>query len=372
MKKTALYPVYQKEVGRWTHFADWLLPLEFAGILQENKTVREKAGLFDVSHMGRIEVKGPGALEFLNILVANDLGRKANVVYTPLCFPSGGTVDDLMVYRFNSEHLLLVTNAVNKERVLNLLREQNKQPGPEICDLTADTAQLALQGPAAIEIMKKIVPSVTKLRPFRADRLSLTALDDTCLVSRTGYTGEDGFELYISAARAVALWKFLMEAGKEFGLLPAGLGARDLLRLEAGLPLYGQELSPDISPFQAGLERFIKWEKPYFMGKEALLAQKTHSGLSRRIGLMTSGRSAIPRAGCEVIYEGKICGQVTSGTFSPTLGRGIAMALVSPVLSPGAQVKIRLRGKEQEAVVSPLPFYKRDRETRSFSKEEKK
>lgn len=372
MNKTALYSVYQKKVGKWTNFADWLLPLEFTGILREHKIVREAAGLFDVSHMGRIEVKGPGALAFLNSLVTNELDRTANVIYTPLCFPSGGTAEDLLVYRFSYEHLLLVTNAVNKERVLNLLRERNQQPGLEIYDLTADTAQLALQGPAAMEIMKKIAPSATELKPFQADRVSVETLDNICLVSRTGYTGEDGFELYVSAGGAAKLWDLLLDVGREFGLLPAGLGARDLLRLEAGLPLYGQELSPDISPLQAGLERFIKWEKPEFEGKEALLAQKNRPEVSRRVGLMTFDRSVIPRAGCSVIYEGKLCGQVTSGNYSPTLGKGIAMALVSPVLAPGTNVKIRLRGKEREVVVSPLPFYKRDRETRSAAEEEKK
>lgn len=372
MNKTALYSVYEKKVGKWTNFAGWQLPLEFTGILREHKAVRERAGLFDVSHMGRIEVKGPDALTFLNSLVTNELEREANVIYTPLCFPSGGTADDLLVYRFNSEHLLLVTNAVNKERVLNLLRERHHRPGLGIHDRTADTAQLALQGPAAGEMMEKIAPAAAKLKPFRAERVSLAGFDQACLVSRTGYTGEDGFELYVSAAQAAMLWNLLLDVGRDFELLPAGLGARDLLRLEAGLPLYGHELSPDISPLQAGLERFIKWEKPRFEGKEALLAQKNRAGLARRVGLMTFGRSVIPRAGCDVIYEGKLCGKVTSGNYSPALEKGIAMALVSPVLALGTDVKIRLRGKEREAVVSPLPFYKREGKIRTTIKEEKK
>ncbi len=362
LNKTPLYNICHKYAARFTPFAGWLLPLQFSGILQEAKAVRYNAGLFDVSHMGEIEVTGVGACAFLNSMLTNnvDKARDGQVIYAILCFPDGGAIDDLLIYKYNDERFLLVVNAINTKTVLQYLK---KHTAPEfmveITDRSAEFALLALQGPNAVLIMRELFPpTLSALKPFRF--LTLPWEEQNIMLSRTGYTGEDGFEIYLPPTKAEALWQELMRIGEGYGLLPAGLGARDLLRQEAGLPLYGQELSPQISPVQAGLERFIDWSKPKFSGLDSLQAERNNPATPRRIGLI-SARAAIPRPGVLVYWEDQPIGQVTSGTFSPVLQKGIGMALVNPIPPVGSKIALQLRGDYHQAERASLPFYQRKR-----------
>lgn len=361
LQKTPLYNSCCEAAARFTPFAGWLLPLQFSGILQEVEAVRNKAGLFDVSHMGEIEVTGQEATVFLNKMLTNEVGkaRDGQVIYTVLCFPDGGALDDLLVYKFNPERFLLVVNAVNIQSVLQFLTEQMTAFQVKITNRSTALALLALQGPTAAPIISETISSaVLSLKPFRFQTFSWE--EQELIISRTGYTGEDGFEIYLPPAQAGQFWQAVMQVGKDYGLCPAGLGARDVLRQEAGLPLYGQELSPHISPVQAGLEHFIAWDKPEFSGRSLLYAEHENPLTPKRIGLV-SARAAIPRPGFDVYWEDQPIGQVTSGTFSPTLQRGIGMALVNPVPPVGAVVKLHIRGEFQPATLVALPFYKRKR-----------
>lgn len=360
-KTTPLYQVCQQSGASFTEFAGWSMPLQFSGILQEVNAVRNQAGLFDVSHMGELLVTGSEATTFLNQMLTNDIAkaRDGQVIYSPLCSADGGTIDDLLIYRLSAEEYLLVVNAVNIQAVLDFLRPQASGFKVELRDYSTLFALLALQGPAAPAILDTIFPeNFSALKPFRF--LKFTWRQHECMISRTGYTGEDGFELYTAPTLAEPLWLELTQAGKEHDLHPAGLGARDLLRLEAGLPLFGNELSAQISPVQAGLEKFIAWEKPDFSGRSALLKEKDDPTTPRRIGLVAD-RSAIPRPGTRVYWEDQAIGQITSGTFSPTLQKGIGMSIVSPVPPFGTQLSLALRGRFYPAECVQLPFYKRKR-----------
>ncbi|NLY91366.1 MAG: glycine cleavage system aminomethyltransferase GcvT [Firmicutes bacterium] len=359
-KKTPLFEICQQAGARFTEFAGWLLPLQFSGILEETKAVRNQAGLFDVSHMGQLLVAGPEAASFLNLMLTNNMVKAQNgqVIYSILAAPDGGTVDDLLVYRINDEEFLLVVNAVNIQAVFAFLQSKTTGFKVEIRDYSSLFALLALQGPAAPAILGQLLPEALALKPFRFQKLFWEKHE--LLISRTGYTGEDGFEIYTPPVLAEILWQTLSRIGTEAGLIPAGLGARDLLRQEAGLPLFGNELSPQISPVQAGLEKFIDWEKPDFSGRTALLQEKNNPATPRRIGLVTE-RSAIPRPGTEVYWGEQLIGRITSGTFSPTLQQGIGMALVSPVPPPGTTLSLALRGRSYPAQSTALPFYKRKR-----------
>lgn len=359
-KKTPLFEACQQAGARFTEFAGWLMPLQFSGILQETKAVRNQAGLFDVSHMGELLVTGPEAAAFLNLMLTNNVVKAQNgqVIYAILTAPDGGAVDDLLVYRLSGEEFLLVVNAVNTEAVEAFLQAKSAGFKVEIRDYSSLFALLALQGPAAPAILGKLFPEVPALKPFRFQKLHWEKHE--LLISRTGYTGEDGFEIYTPPALAETLWQTLLRTGTTAGLIPAGLGARDLLRQEAGLPLFGHELSARISPVQAGLERFIDWEKPDFSGRTALLQEKNNPATPRRIGLV-SDRSAIPRPGTEVYWGEQLIGHITSGTFSPTLEQGIGMALASPVPPPGTPLCLAMRGRTYPAQSTALPFYKRKR-----------
>lgn len=359
-QRTPLYEIYQQAGARFTTFAGWQLPLQFSGILQEVHAVRNHAGLFDVSHMGELLVTGPDAPVFLNRMLTNDVAAvdPDQVIYTFLCNHDGGTLDDLLVYRIGHKEFLLVVNAVNTKPVLSFLQSQTAGYDVEVRDYSPLFALLALQGPAAAAILARLFPDVLPLKSFRFKRL--TWEKEELVISRTGYTGEDGFEIYTPPSLAVTLWSALLRAGTEDGLIPAGLGARDLLRLEAGLPLYGNELSTTISPVQAGLERFIAWEKPDFCGRSPLLAEKNDPATPRRIGLIAD-RSAIPRPGTTVYWDQQPIGRITSGSYSPTLQKALGMALVNPVPPPGTPLSLGLRGTFLPAECVKLPFYQRKR-----------
>lgn len=360
MRKT---PLYEKHVflgARMIEFAGWIMPLQYTGILQEHEAVRQQAGLFDVSHMGEVMIRGKGATEFIQKLITNDISgmREYRVLYSPMCYPDGGTVDDLLVYKFDAERYLLVVNAANIQKDVEWI-VAHKPDDVEVEDLSEGYAQLALQGPKSQEILQKIVDiSLDSVKFFRfADGVNVAGVP--ALLSRTGYTGEDGFEIYVQADSALKVWDAIMEAGAEFHVMPAGLGARDTLRLEAALALYGHELSPDISPLEAGLDRFVKLDKADFIGREALIKQK-EGGISRKLVGLEMIDKGVPRQGYEVQVEGKNAGYITSGSFSPTLKKNIALALIEVSHAvPGSRVDVVVRNKALKAEVVKIPFYEK-------------
>lgn len=360
-KKTPLYDVYARYGGKVIDFGGYLLPVQFSGILAEHQAVRTAAGLFDVSHMGEIEVSGTEASNTLQFLLTNDVGRlePGQALYSPMCNETGGTVDDVLAYCMGEERYLLVVNAANIEK--DFLWVQAHSRGAAVANHSQETAQLALQGPRAAAILAPL----TEARV--ADLKSYTFLQDVsvagvpCLVSRTGYTGEDGFELYAAADRGSELFEALLEAGQSSGLAPAGLGARDTLRLEARLPLYGHELTDEITPLEAGLGAFVKWNKGDFVGRTALLAQK-ESGLSRKIVGFELSERGIARAGYDVRAHSRRAGQVTSGSFGPTVQKSIGLALIEVEAGAvGQEIEVNIRDRLVAGEIVKTPFYRRSR-----------
>jgi aminomethyltransferase len=362
LRRTPLYPAYAAHGAKTIDFGGWELPVQFEGILKEHEAVRERAGLFDVSHMGEMIVTGTDATAYLQRLVTNDVATLpvGAARYALMCAEDGGTVDDLLAYRLSEDRYMVVVNASNIEKDLAWMRS-HASGDVAIRDVSAATALLAVQGPAAVDVVRAAAAGFdpAALKPFRfAENVPIGGA--SALVSRTGYTGEDGFELYVAAEDAVAAWRALLAAGAPYGLAPAGLGARDTLRFEARLPLYGQELSPAISPLEAGLDPFVKLEKGEFIGREALAAQRAAGPPRRLVGLELQDRG-IPRSGC-IVYaaDGAPVGAVTSGTHSPTLRRSLALALVDAASSAiGAELFVDVRGKRLRASVGKTPFYKR-------------
>lgn len=358
LKKTPLYRIHLSLGAQMAAFGGWDMPIRYRDILEEHRAVRERAGLFDASHMGEIAVRGHRAGDLVQGLVTNDISGMADgqVIYSPMCADHGGVLDDLLVYRLGPGEYLLVVNASNTARDLARIRER-AGAGAEVEDLSDRTALLALQGPRAEEIIAPLAGfDPGPVGRYRFIRGRVAGVD--CLVSRTGYTGEDGFEIYLDAGRAPEVWQALVEAGKGHGLEPSGLGARDTLRFEASMPLYGHELDEAASPLEAGLGRFVKLEKGPFSGREALREQLDR-GLTRRLAGLSMLDRGVPRAGYPVLAGDREIGTVTSGGFAPTLNAYLAMAYLPPDLVPGDRLAVLIRGKECGARVVPLPFYKR-------------
>ncbi len=363
MNLTPLYPIYQKYNAKIVDFHDWSLPVQFSGIIQEHQVVRKQVGLFDVSHMGEILIQGVDAVSFLDYALTNEISglQSGTIRYSPLCLESGGTVDDLLVYGVQPDKFLLVVNASNINKDLDYLRQASSGYKVTITDLSAETAQLALQGPSAAAVLEQLTQAPLTEMGYYQFMSNLSLAGFSVLLSRTGYTGEDGFEIYLQPDQAVPLWEILMERGAAYGITPVGLGARDTLRFEAGLPLYGNELSETISPVEAGLKRFIKLEKPNFIGKTQLQKGITEGGRRRLIGIRMIDRG-VPRSGYQV-YKNDLCiGFVTSGTYCPTLGENLAMVLIETAFAqPNIDLAIDVRGKKLLAKTVKLPFYKRQR-----------
>lgn len=354
-------------------FGGWEMPVQYKGIIDEHRAVRTTAGLFDVCHMGEFEIMGPGALSFLQGVLTNDVAKMeaGQVIYSLMCYPDGGVVDDLLVYKQDDDKYMLVVNAGNKDKDWHWLQEQlKKQAGWNIHnayngklilrDLSDEIGLLALQGPLAEEILAGICSvSLKDLRYYRF--LVAESAGVNVIISRTGYTGEDGFEIYAVADNISLVWDELYEAGKEKGLLPAGLGARDTLRFEACLPLYGHELKETITPLEAGLEFFVAWQKGDFIGKEALLQQK-QAGIPRKLVGLTMLERGIPRAGYVLEKDGVAIGEVTSGNYAPTLGQNLGLGYVlSNEARLDNEMAVLIRGKAIKAKISKKPFYKRGR-----------
>lgn len=340
-------------------YGGWELPLQFTGIIQEHRMVRSQAGIFDVSHMGEIEITGPGADDFTRYMITNDAKKLPDkqVLYTLMCYPQGGIVDDLLVYRFSSRHFFLVVNAANVEKDFEWIGS-HASPGIQVKNVSDRYAQLAVQGPKAEEILQRITQFDLSAIRFFWFEPGVVLAGMECLVSRTGYTGEDGFEIYLHPQQAVSLWNSILEAGGE-EILPAGLGARDTLRFEAKLPLYGQEIGPDITPLEAGLGLFVKLDSGDFIGREALVKQKEQQ-TDRILVEFEMIDKGIPRPHYTVQKNGQQIGRVTSGAHSPTFDKPIGLALIdSSWAQPGEEIDILIRSKPLRARITQGAFYKR-------------
>jgi aminomethyltransferase len=364
MRKTPLYDVHVREGGKMIEFHGWLLPLNYeAGVLKEHEIIRGKAGIFDVSHMGEIMVEGKDAGHYLQTMVTNNIDGAANgtCIYTPVCYPDGGTVDDILIYKLSDCRYMLVVNASNEEKDYEWF-SGHASGDVRVINVSDVFAQFAIQGPNAEGIIQKLAEDDLSGINYYRFKEGVSLGEIKTMVSRTGYTGEDGFEIYVEKAKAEPLWNMIMEQGREEGLAPAGLGARDTLRLEAALPLYGNELSNEISPVEAMLGRFISFEKGDFIGRDALIAQK-ESPSGRRIACFEMVERGVPRSGCSVLAGGKETGFVTSGGYSPTLGKNIGMALIdSGSAGVGGEIHIVIRNKPIKAQIVKRPFYKRKKQ----------
>ncbi|MBE4907929.1 glycine cleavage system aminomethyltransferase GcvT [Bacillus luteolus] len=359
--RTPLYEVYSQYGAKTIDFGGWDLPVQFSSIKEEHEAVRTKAGLFDVSHMGEIDVKGPDSLTYLQKMMTNDVSvlKDGGAQYTAMCYEDGGTVDDLLVYKKSDDHYLLVVNASNIEKDFDWL-SSHVSGDVTVTNISSDVAQLALQGPLAETVLQKLTNTdLSEIKFFKfQDDVEVNGVKT--LVSRTGYTGEDGFEIYCNTQDATMLWNKILEVGKEDGVLPIGLGARDTLRFEANLALYGQELTKDISPLEAGIGFAVKVNKEAdFIGKEALKKQK-EDGLPRKLVGIEMIDKGIPRHGYEVFVNGEEVGTVTTGTQSPTLKKNIGLALLKAEFAElGTKVEVQIRNKRLQAEVVATPFYKR-------------
>jgi len=340
-------------------FAGWDMPVQYSSIVAEHQAVRTAVGLFDISHMGRLEFSGPDASWFLNFLTTNNVRNLdvGEIQYSLIVNERGGILDDILVYRFPDNYLMVV-NASNREKILRWIEERRHEYDFLLRDLTTSHAMLALQGPRAEKILNPLVDiDLKQIRYYRG--AGAHSLDQSVLVSRTGYTGEDGFEIVIPAEHGVRLWETLMHAGADHGILPCGLGCRDTLRLEAAMPLYGHEMNEQIDPYTAGLGFAVKLDKGPFVGQQSLVEIKQRTDRLKRVGLELEGKR-IAREGALIFADNRQVGHVTSGTFSPTLEKPIAMGyLPQPLAVPGTHLETDIRGTKVPAKVTPLPFYKR-------------
>ena len=366
-RKTALNAVHRQMGAKMVEFNGWDMPVEYpsvGGIMAEHNAVRTGVGVFDVSHMGDIRLSGPQALAAVQHISMNDAARLAvgQAQYSALLYPQGTFVDDVIVHRLGEDDYLLVINAGTREKDFNWVRENARQFNCKIEHLSDDFTQIAIQGPKGMNLLQKLTDAdLSAVKFYWLTRGTVCGLKNI-LIARTGYTGEDGFEIYIPADEATStrVWNEILEAGKEFGALPCGLGARNTLRLEAKLPLYGHEISGTINVWEAGLDRFIKMEKPEFMGRAALERAKAE-GLRRTLVGVEMVERGIARDGYKVLDDSaKEIGYVTSGSPAPFLKKNIALAYVPPSHAGiGTRVKIEIRGQGVGAQVVPTPFYKR-------------
>ena len=365
LRHTPLYDVHQALGARIVPFAGFAMPIQYSGIIEEHLAVRRAAGLFDVSHMGEVEISGPNALACVQHLITNDADRlfDGRVLYTAMCYEDGGVVDDLLVYRLAEDRYLLVINASNIEKDVAWMRANNPM-GATITDISDRVALIALQGPNALDILT----DVTSAPVDRLDYYHFLTPEpeaflgcEHAILSHTGYTGEKGFELYCEPERAVAVWEALMEAGRDRGLLPAGLGARDTLRLEAGYCLYGHELTEETNPLEAGLVWITRLNAEPFIGRDALL-QVQKEGLKRKLVAFVMDERGIPRPGYPILNDdNEPIGEVTSGTQSPVLNQGIGMGYVlneAQYVTPGARLSIGVRNRILQATVRKPPLHR--------------
>lgn len=361
-RKTSLYNAHVRYGGKVVDYAGWMLPVQYAGLTAEHEAVRNNAGLFDVSHMGEVEVRGPQATDFVQNLVTNDVSvmNDNQVIYAMMCYPNGGIVDDLLVYKYANDYYLLVINAGNVDKDYQWMKDNVGNYDVKLDNISADVSELALQGPKAEEILQGLTDTkLTEIGFFYLKR-DVKIAGRNALISRTGYTGEDGFEIYLKHEDAEYVWDKILEAGKDKGIMPTGLGCRDTLRFEANLPLYGNELSSEITPLEAGFGMFVKLNKPGFIGKEALEKQKAE-GLKRKIVGFEMEGPGIARHGYEVLSNGKNIGFVTTGYNSPTVKKSIGLAMVDIEYAElGTPIEIQIRKNAVKAKVVSRRFYSKN------------
>jgi len=366
LKRTALFDRHYAAGARIIPFAGWEMPVQYEGILAEHRRVRTEAGLFDLGHMGEVDVQGPDALAFLQYTTTNDISSLApgEANYGMLPNDTGGVVDDIIVYRMPEGHegYMVVINAANIDRDLarwDELRQRRSDLDVTVRNVSDQFAMIAIQGPNAESIAQKVIDiDLSQVAYFTLVEGTIAGVP--ARIARTGYTGEDGFEFFPANADAATVWDALMDAGKDEGLAPIGLGARDTLRLEARMPLYGQELGDDISPYEAGVGWAVNLRKGDFVGREHMAAVKAEGAKRKVVGFKMVGKTAAPRTHYPVQVDGDVIGEVTSGAFSPTLGENIGLALIArDYAGVGKPLQIIIRGKPVDAVQVKTPFYKR-------------
>jgi aminomethyltransferase len=361
MKKTRLHSAHKKEGAKFVEFFGWEMPIEYAGIIQEHLAVRRKAGLFDVSHMGEIVISGNQALDFVQYLTPNNAARldASKAQYSALTTPQGTFVDDLLVYYMDENTYLLVVNAANTDKDFRWIVDHQKGFDVDVMNQSDDYTQMALQGPKSPEILKPLTQiELEKMSSFGVERGSVAGVD--ALVSRTGYTGEDGFEIYTLAQNPEKIWDAILEEGNKYGIQPVGLGARDTLRLEARLMLYGNDIDESTTVLEAGMRWLIKFKKGDFLGRESLLKQK-EEGVGRKIVGFELLEKGIARPHYPVFIGNEKMSEVRSGSFSPFFQKSIGLAyLPMEYTEIGTEFTIEIRGKKIKAKVVPTPFYKRE------------
>ena len=358
LKATPLLGLHKELGAKLVPFVGWNMPIQFAGVLSEHTCVRERVGLFDVSHMGEIEVKGKDAKKFLQFLLSNNVEKMfdGSILYSLMCYETGGVVDDLLAYRFSENHYFLCVNASNSDKDYDWIARHASSFNVNIKNTSSETSQLALQGPDAKNVLQSLCDiSLDDLSYYNFRKGMVNNVES--LISRTGYTGEDGFELYLSPEKVSEVFRSLMEQGRSYGIQPIGLGAQDTLRIEMGYPLYGNEIDNNPTPLDAGLGWVIKFDKGEFLGRGSLLKQQ-EQGLPRRklVGLKLLTRG-VPRAHYQVFKNGESVGEVTSGTFSPTLNTGVGLCYVSSEYSDvGNHLDVKIRDQLVATEVIQLPF----------------
>ena len=358
LKATPLLGLHKELGAKLVPFVGWNMPIQFAGVLSEHICVRERVGLFDVSHMGEIEVKGKDAKKFLQFLLSNNVEKMfdGSILYSLMCYETGGVVDDLLAYRFSENHYFLCVNASNSDKDYDWIARHASSFNVNIKNTSSETSQLALQGPDAKNVLQSLCDiSLDDLSYYNFRKGMVNNVES--LISRTGYTGEDGFELYLSPEKVSEVFRSLMEQGRSYGIQPIGLGARDTLRIEMGYPLYGNEIDNNPTPLDAGLGWVIKFDKGEFLGRGSLLKQKEQGSPRRKlvgVKLLTRG---VPRAHYQVLKNGESVGEVTSGTFSPTLNTGVGLCYVSSEYSDiGNHLDMKIRDQLVATEVIQLPF----------------
>lgn len=353
LKRTPLYEAHRRLGAKLVEFGGWEMPIQYTGIIEEHQTVRSSVGIFDVSHMGELEITGPNALDLVQKLITNDASamKDYQVLYSPMCYESGGTVDDLLVYKL-PDRFLLVVNAANTDKDFAWVRQNTQRLKVTVKNASAEYGQIALQGPKAESLLQPFTEcSLKELKYYWATHTEV--LGSRVLLSRTGYTGEDGFEIYAEPSVIVRLWEEFIRAGAK----PIGLGARDTLRFEAGMPLYGHELDEQTTPIEAGLSWTVKEKDCDYNGKAVLLAQKRQGTKKKLIGLKML-EPGVPRQSYKIFADGREVGAVTSGMFAPSVSAFLAMGFVASDTSPMAMIEVEIRGQRKKAQITKIPFYR--------------
>jgi aminomethyltransferase len=362
LKKTPLSEEHRRLGAKMVPFVGWDMPVQYSGVIDEHIAVRTAAGLFDVSHMGEIEVKGKQALDYLQKITTNDVSSLAEgqIHYSGLTYPEGTFVDDLLVYKFNNDHYLLVVNASNTDKDFDWCIKNKTGFDVEVVNRSSEYAQIALQGPESVKILQPHTNlNLSEMKYYWFAMGKVNGVE--CIVSRTGYTGEDGFEVYCKLADTVGIWKAMMTEGGKYGIKPAGLGARDTLRLEAKMALYGNDIDNTTTVLEASLGWILKLEKGDFNGKQALLKQK-EQGLARKLVGFEMVDKGIARHGYDVVKDGKKIGYISSGSYAPFLKKNIGLAYLPIDMNEiGTEFNVDIRGKNHRAVVVKTPFYKRQK-----------